>query len=152
MYFLEQVKADFIANGVRMAQQMNQTAEQRFLDAAREWARNGGNSGEPRPDEAVQAVFSFDDFFSMKISGTGRPVSTIDPKSFLSAHKTDENAVGGPVGGPIPNKPGKYYAHSTASPWLGQEVKIGQRLFRFASTNFMDKYWEEIVAGQPLEQ
>jgi hypothetical protein len=33
MNFLEQVKADFIANGVRMAQQMNQTAEQRFLEA-----------------------------------------------------------------------------------------------------------------------
>ena len=100
MNFLEQVKADFIANGVRMAQQMNQTAEQRFLDAARDWARNGGTSGEPRPDEAVQAVFSFDDFFTMKIAGTGRPVSTIDPKSFLPSYGTDEASVGGPVGGP----------------------------------------------------
>jgi len=144
MYFLEQVKADFIANGVRMAQQMNQTAEQRFLDAARDWARNGGNTGEPRPDEAVQAVFSFDDFFSMKIAGTGRPVSTIDPKSFLPVYGTDEYAVGGPVGGPIPNKPGKFYALSTSTPWLGQQAKIGERRFVYTGTSFVDKYWEEI--------
>jgi len=112
----------------------------RFLDAARDWARNGGNSGEPRPDEAVQAVFSFDDFFSMKISGTGRPVSTIDPKSFLPVCGTDEYAVGGP----IPNKPGKFYALSTSTPWLGQQAKIGERRFVYTGTSFVDKYWEEI--------
>jgi hypothetical protein len=144
MNFLEQVKADFIANGVRMAQQMNQTAEQRFLDAARDWARNGGTSGEPRPDEAVQAVFSFDDFFTMKIAGTGRPVSSIDPKSFLPSYGTDEASIGGPVGGPIPNQPGRFYTTSTSSPWLGQQIKLGERRFVFTATSPFNKYWEEI--------
>ena len=142
--FFEEVKASFMAQGVAIADKMNQDAAARFLGACRNWAANGGRDGEPKPDVAVEAQFSFDPQWSLMLVPTDHPVSTIDPKTFLLTHGTDQHAIGGPVGGPIPDQPGRYYAASNATPYLGQVFRSNGKTYVFSAISPFNRAWEEI--------
>ena len=142
--FFEEVKASFMAQGVAIADKMNQDAAARFLGACRNWAANGGRDGEPKPDVAVEAQFSFEPQWSLMLVPTDHPVSTIDPKTFLLTHGTDQDAIGGPVGGPIPDQPGRYYAASDATPYLGQVYRSKGKTFVFSAISPFNRAWEEI--------
>ena len=142
--FFEEVKASFMAQGVAIADKMNQDAAARFLGACRNWAANGGRDGEPKPDVAVEAQFSFEPQWSFMLVPTDRPVSTIDPKTFLLTHGTDQDAIGGPVGGPIPDQPGRYYAASNATPYLGQVYRSKGKAYVFSAISPYNRAWEEI--------
>lgn len=142
--FFEEVKQTFIAQGMAIAAKLNQDAVERFLGACRNWAANGGKDGEPKPDLAMEAEFSFEGNWEMRIVATDRFVSTIDPKSFLQTFGTDRDAIGGPVGGPIPNQPGRYYAASDATPYLGQVHRNKDKTYVFTAITPFNRAWEEI--------
>jgi hypothetical protein len=142
--FFEEVKQTFIAQGMAIAAKLNQDAVERFLGACRNWAANGGRDGEPKPDLAMEAEFSFEGNWTMRIVATDRFVSTIDPKSFLQTFGTDRDAIGGPVGGPIPNQPGRYYAASDATPYLGQVHRNKDKTYVFTAITPFNRAWEEI--------
>lgn len=142
--FLSEVKQTFIAQGMAIAAKLNQDAAARFVAACRNWAANGGKDGEPKPDLAVEAEFDFEGNWQMRIVPTDRPVSSIDPKSFLQAFGTDKDAIGGPVGGPIPGQPGRYYAASNATPWLGQVYRAKGKTYVYSAITPFNRAWEEI--------
>lgn len=142
--FFEEVKQSFIAQGMAIAAKLNQDAVEHFLGACRNWAANGGKDGEPKPDLAVEAQFAFEPEWSMRIVPTDRPVSSIDPKSFVATYGTDKDAIGGPVGGPIPNQPGRYYAASDATPYLGQVHRSKGKTYVFTAITPFNRAWEEI--------
>ena len=142
--FFEEVKQSFIAQGMAIAAKLNQDAVERFLGACKNWAANGGRDGEPKPDLAMEAEFSFEGNWQMRIVATDRFVSTIDPKSFLQTFGTDRDAIGGPVGGPIPNQPGRYYAASDATPYLGQVHRNKDKTYVFTAITPFNRAWEEI--------
>lgn len=142
--FFEEVKAAFIAQGHQMAAHINQTAAEQYLGACRNWAANGGKDGEPKAAAAVEAQFAFDPTWEMRIVQTDRLVSSIDPKSFLQAYGTDKDAIGGPVGGPIPGQPGRFYAASNATPWLGQVYRAKGKTYVFTAITPFNRAWEEI--------
>ena len=142
--FFEEVKQSFIAQGMAIAAKLNQDAVERFLGASRNWAANGGRDGEPKPDLAMEAEFSFEGNWQMRIVATDRFVSSIDPKSFLQAYGTDKDAIGGPVGGPIPGQVGRYYAASDATPYLGQVHRAKGKTYVFTAITPFNRAWEEI--------
>jgi len=142
--FFEEVKQTFIAQGMAIAAKLNQDAAERFLGACKNWAANGGRDGEPKPDLAVEAQFIFEPEWSMRIAPTDRPVSTLAPKSFLQTFGTDKDAIGGPVGGPIPDQPGRYYAASDATPYLGQVHRAKGKTYVFTAITPFNRAWEEI--------
>lgn len=139
---LDEVKASFIACGHAMANHLNTENEKQFLEAAKNWALNGGGENQPRPAEAIEAQFDFDGLWKMTLEPAGRPVSTLDPKTLLPTHGTDENAIGGPVGGPIPGQPGRFYAASNATPWLGQIVIIDGKRYLYTAITPFNRAWE----------
>lgn len=142
--FIQEIKASMIAQGNTIAQQFNAEAERTYLQACQDWARNGGQGGEPKPGLAVEPVFNFDGVFEFKLAATTRPVSNIDPKTFLPKFGTDEDAVGGEVGGPIPGKPGRFYVASGATPWIGKLARVGDRAFVCAADTPFTRFWEEV--------
>lgn len=142
--FLNEVKQSFMAQGAAIAAKINLQAEHDYLQACRNWAANGAKDGEPKPDLAVEAQFSFEPEWFMRIVATDRPVSSIDPKSFLQAYGTDKDAIGGPVGGPIPGQPGRFYAASNATPWLGQVYRAKGKTYVYAAITPFNRAWEEI--------
>lgn len=142
--FFEEVKQTFIAQGMAIAAKLNQDAVERFLGACRNWAANGGKDGEPKPDLAMEAEFSFEGNWEMRIVATDRFVSTIDPKSFLQTFGTDRDAIGGPVGGPIPNQPGRFYAASDSTPYLGQVYRAKGKTYVFSAITPFNRAWEEV--------
>lgn len=142
--FFEEVKQSFIAQGMAIAAKLNQDAAARFVAACRDWAANGAKDGEPKPDLAVEAEFDFEGNWQMRIVPTDRFVSTIDPKSFIATYGTDKDAIGGPVGGPIPNQPGRYYAASDATPYLGQVHRAKGKTYVFSAITPFNRAWEEI--------
>lgn len=140
--FLDEVKASFIAQGHAMANRFNTENEKQFLEAAKNWALNGGGENQPRPAEAIEAQFDFEGLWKMTLEPAGRPVSTLDPKTLLPTHGTDENAIGGPVGGPIPDQPGRYYAASDATPYLGQVFRSKGKTYVFSAITPFNRAWE----------
>lgn len=140
--FLEEVRASFIAQGHAMANHFNAENEKQFLEAAKNWAINGGGENPPKPAEAVEAQFDFEGLWSMTLKPAGHLVSTLDPKTLLPSHGTDENAIGGPVGGPIPGQPGRFYAASNATPWLGQTVTIDGKRYLYTAITPFNRAWE----------
>lgn len=142
--FFEQIKASFIAQNNQFAAQVNQESERRFIQSAQDWARNGGKDGEPKPDNVVEAQFNFDEGLSAKLVATDRPVSTIDPKTFLPTYGTDTDAVGGEVGGPIPGKSKRFYVKSNATPWIGKLARVGGRTFVCNADTPFTRFWEEV--------
>ena len=142
--FLIQIKESFIEQGMSIAAKLNQDAAARFVAACRDWAANGAKDGEPKPDLAVEAEFDFENNWQMRIVPTDWFVSTIDPKSFIATYGTDKDAIGGPVGGPIPGQPGRYYAASNATPWLGQVYRAKGKTYGFFAKTPFNRAWEEI--------
>ena len=143
--FIEQVRQSLIEQAHRWAQQINHANEQEYLAAIQNWARNNGQGGEPKPAFSVVPKIDFNDDVVVRIVTTDRPVSAANAKDFLPVYGTDKDAVGGEVGGPIPDQPGRYYATSNANPYLGKEVEVGTRKFKFVANGLMSRFWQEQV-------
>ena len=143
--FFDELKETFISQGMTIAAKLNQDAAERFLAACRDWALNGARGNGPTPEKAVEAQFDFEGGWDMRIVTIDRPVSTIDPSSFAATFGTDNNAVGGPVGGPIPGQPGRFYAASNAAPWDGQEFVTKGKTYRYTGTSPFNRFWELVA-------
>ena len=68
----------------------------------------------------------------------------MDPKSFIATYGTDKDAIGGPVGGPIPGQSGRFYAASDAAPYLGQVHRAKGKTYVFTAITPFNRAWEEI--------
>ncbi len=145
--FLEEVKKSFVAQGLAMADQRNQAAAAEYLDACRNWAAQAVRGAEPKPTLAVKAVFDFSGFWGIEFISTGKPVSDVAPSSFLPKFATDKNAIGYPVGGPIPNQQGRYYDFSSAASTVGQRAVVNGKTYEYQGFTPFDRAWVEITNG-----
>lgn len=143
--FENEVWQSFVAQGLAMAEKINESSLARFKQACINWVANNGRTPKPVPDFKVESVFNAESHEPFKLVVTNTPVSNLDPASMLPAYGTDTNAVGGPVGGPIPNQSGRYYVNSNFHPQLGDEVEVGNRAFVCMSHSPFTKYWIEVV-------
>lgn len=98
----------------------------------------------PKPSNAVMPVVDFEGFFSLNLVDAGYPVSTIKPESFLPTFPTDEGAIGGPVGGPIPGQTGKWYRASSSTDTKPYSAPDGRK-FEFRAPFFgIGGYWVQV--------
>lgn len=152
---IEQVRQDFIANGMKMANQLNSMAAANFEGAARNRAAYWFQVETPKPVPplAVEAVFEFEPTWKFELVSTSLPVSTLDPNALLPPPpRTDVGAVGGPVGAPIVDSAdpvsNKYSSSSTDSAAPGSiylDSKSGRRFVKIAEGFAgLRRYWLEL--------
>ena len=139
----EEVKATFAAQARAMAAQINSLAAQNYIQACQNWAIR---ASEPPPlaPFAVRAEVSFVPEFALKLVATTEPVSDIKPESFLPKFATDSDAVGGPVGGPIPGAPGKFYASSGTNPQPGDDYRAGGAVYVYKRPTPFGGFWVKL--------
>lgn len=147
--FLEEVKQSFIAQAKAIAEKRNDIAAEEYLGACRNWAarrQQGVDAAGPEPQAgpSVEAVVDFDGNWSIEFRPTGKPVSDIPPSNFLPTYKTDENAIGFPVGGPIPDQPGRYYDFSTAASSVGRKAIINGKKYVYSAITPFNRAWVEV--------
>lgn len=142
--FDNEVKQAFIAQGHAIAAQVNKAAADAYEGACRNWAANGGSGAAPVATLAVEPVFDFDGHWGLQLRPTTRPVSSLTPQSFLPAFGTDAGAIGGPVGGPIPNQPGRFYAASNHTPYVGQIHRQGGTTYEYKAITPFNRAWEVV--------
>ena len=143
--FESEVWQSFVEQGLGMAEMTNQSSLDRFRQACLNWVANGGRTPKPAPDFKVESVFNPGSSEPFKLVVTDIPVSTLDPSTMLPTHGTDVDAVGGPVGGPIPAYPGRFYLNSGSHPNLGEMVKVNNRTFVCTSRSPFTRYWIEVA-------
>jgi hypothetical protein len=148
-FSIDRIKQLWIEQNHRIAAQINSLSLGNFLQAARNWATQVGTQGKatmPKPvaPSAVEAAMEFEPNWSCSFPETGVPVSTVDPSSLLPTFPTDTNAIGGPIGGPIPDQPGKFYMASTDDRKLWYYSKGGRNFARVQVTPFQ-MYWYELT-------
>lgn len=150
--FIEQVKKDWIANCHAVAAHKNESAAEEYIGACRNWAarRQQGVEAagpEPIPAIAVEPVIDLEGLWSVEFKPTGKPVSDIPPTKFLPTFKTDENAIGFPIGGPILNEhgdpTGRYYDFSSAASSVGRKVTINGKKYKFDGLTPFNRFWVE---------
>jgi len=144
--FFEEVKTAFIAQGHAMAAHLNQTAAEQYLGACRNWAAHHGQGPKPKPALALETVFDFSEQlrWTMELKRTDKPVSDVLPSSFLPKAPTDINAIGYPVGGPIPNQPGRWYDFSTAGSSVGQTATVNGTKYEYQGITPFNRAWVEV--------
>jgi hypothetical protein len=141
--FDAEIKATFAAQGRAMAAQINALAAQNYIQACQNWALQAVGLP-PLAPFAVSAQVSFAPEFALKLTPTQEPVSDIKPESFLPKNATDTDAVGGPVGGPIPGAPGKFYAVATTNPQPGDDYKTNGALYVYKRPTPFGGYWVQL--------
>ncbi|CAB4166758.1 hypothetical protein UFOVP836_55 [uncultured Caudovirales phage] len=141
--FDEEIKATFAAQARAMAAQINTLAAQNYIQACQNWALQGAGLP-PLAAFSVAAQVSFVPEFSLKLSPTQEPVSEIKPESFLPKFATDTDAVGGPVGGPIPGAPGKFYAVATSSPQPGDDYRAAGSVYIYKKPTPFAGFWVKL--------
>lgn len=142
--FDAEIRATFAAQGRRMAEQLNTVAREQYLGACRNWAANGGKSEKPKPAAAVVSEVQFEPIFTLQMLPTSHPVTTIEPEAFLPKYPTDTDAVGGPVGGPIPGAPGRFYATSGANPNAGDVHVAGDDRYVYQRPTPFGGFWVKL--------
>lgn len=138
--FEAEVRATFAAQARAMADQFNQIKVDGYLGACRNWAIRA-NGPPPVVPFNVRAEVEFEPAFVLRIVPTETPVSDIKPESFLPKYATDTDAVGGPVGGPIPGAVGKFYAASGANPQAGDDYKAGDATYVYKRPTPFGGFW-----------
>lgn len=77
-----------------------------------------------------------------------QPVSSLTLADIMPKYGTDINAVGGPVGGPIPNRPGDFYAASDAKPQPGDtHATPDGGLYVYKAQGFagLERFWRKLA-------
>jgi hypothetical protein len=138
--FDAEIKATFAAQARLMAAQINTLASQNYIQACQNWALLALGPPPVAP-LAVASEVAFEPEFSLKLNATPDPVSDIKPESFLPKYTTDTDAVGGPVGGPIPGAPGKFYAVATTNPQPGDDYRTGGSVYVYKKPTPFGGYW-----------
>lgn len=142
--FEEEVKATFAAHCRAMAAQINRLKVQNYIQACQNWALLPDAAPPPLVPYNVEAVIEFDPGFALTIKPTNTPVSDIKPESFLPKFATDADAIGGPVGGPIPGAPGKFYAASGTNPQPGDDYRAAGSVFVYKRPTPFGGFWVKL--------
>lgn len=151
----EQHRRTFLSMGQQMADQINRENAADFVRSAENRAVNWSRVQQPAlvAPRAVEPKFSFEGNWSIELVETDRPVTTFDPDSILPRYRTDEGAVGGPVGGPVRDEagaviPGQFQQSSqdTQSAGTVWQTPDGRRRFVKVATGFagLRRYWQEL--------
>lgn len=144
MFSENDMRASFAAQGREMADQWNRLAAADYLRSCQDWAIRGIGPAPVAPF-ATEAVIEFEPGFFLRLRPTDRLVSDVKPESFLPVYGTDTDAIGGPIGGPIPGAPGKFYAISSANPQAGDTyLAPGDRKFVYKRPTPFGGFWEAI--------
>jgi len=143
--FEEQIKASFAAWCVEHVRVVNKGLADNYIGACQNWAiRETGPA--PVAPMAFDAIIDLEGQMSFQMVQTDKPVSSVKPQDFIPRYGTDTNAVGGPVGGPIPNLPGKFYlASGVPSPNVGDVYPAVNPTHKYTRPpmSFIG-YWEAI--------
>ncbi len=114
----EENYAALVLSAKAATEQRNRLAADTFEQAAQNWARNVQQTGQRTPPPVapnateLRAVRETMDY---EMETLPVKVSDLNPESLLPKFATDINAIGGRIGGPIPNTTGIYYAASGAA-------------------------------------
>lgn len=138
--FDEEIRASFAAQAKSFAEQANRVALAKYLRACENWSVQVVRGAAPVVPTAITANVRYEPTFGIEFVDTGIALSAIKPESFLPTYGTDLDAVGGPVGGPIPGSPGKWYAVATAAPNAG-DIYEG---YRYVRPTPFGGYWERL--------
>lgn len=141
--FEDVVRETAIAQVYAMKAQLNKTVEDKYLTAARNWALNP-DSPYPAVPFITDVQLTGDNPVTFTLVPTDIPISTIKPEDFLPKYKTDDNAVGGPVGGPIPDQPGRFYLAANASAYIGQIARVGGSVYVCQANGPFSRFWQKI--------
>lgn len=142
--FDEEIKASFSAQGRQIAAQINTLAADTYIQACRNWALNGAKEPPPIVPFAVLPLIEFEPVFSLRLIQGEEAVSAIAPESFLPKFQTDTDAIGGPVGGPIPGAPGKFYATATANPQPGDDYRALGSVYIYKRPTPFGGFWVKL--------
>lgn len=145
MFDQESIRASMVAEMRRMADQMNKVATATYLGACQNWAANYGRGDKPVVPKAIEAVVSWDPSIVVQFLATESPVSTARPEDFLPMNPHLRKAVGGPVGGPIPETTNRYYLVDGFYPSANDRVEVDNRVFQFVRPYHFGGHWEEIT-------
>lgn len=139
------VQAAFKAQAERIATEQNDRRRTEFLGAAENWAKNYPyDKSLPKPiaPAAVRAIVGFGEPWTFDLEDMDVAVSTLDPASLIPPYGTDKNAVGGKVGGPIPNAPGLFYIASDATTYAGEPYTAPDgKKYLAVHENPWKRYW-----------
>lgn len=146
--FTDQIIASAKAQVASFVNQLNTELRNNYLQAAMNWAdtKTQGEAGPPPVAPlGVDVIISVDgDTVNFKLIEAAKPVSNIKPESFLPTQGTDTNAVGGPVGGPIANEPGRFYINSGANVYAGQVYSQGGSVYVVQQPTPFQKFWFKV--------
>lgn len=142
--FDQEIRASFAAQGRAMAEQINKLAADSYVLACQNWALQP-MAPKPSAPFSLAASVAFDPAFSLTLVPTQSPVSDIKPESFLPKYGTDVNAVGGPVGGPIPGSSDKFYAASGANPQAGDDYKTNGAVYVYKRPTPFGGFWVKVL-------
>jgi hypothetical protein len=129
---------------VKWSSDINARLEANYLESARQWATSktyGSTAAPPAVPMAIQ--FQVRDGGVVPVT-TATPVSAIQPESFLPTYGTDVNAVGGPVGGPIPGQQDKFYATSNANPQPGEIARVNGSTYVYQRPTPFGGFWLKV--------
>lgn len=133
--FENEVKISFQANAKSMEDKANGDILAQYIRDCQGWA--GGNGlAKPVAPNAIKIKVEFEPKFSLEVIDLGKPISNIKPESFLPTFVTDQQAIGGRIGGPILNQPGRFYLASNAKAMHGDEETINGVKYVFAAPFF----------------
>ncbi len=145
--FIEFVIAKAKEQMARIVAQINDELKSQYLQAAVNWAetKSKGEAGPP-PVAPFNVSAVFDEAnVSFKLIETDVAVSNITAESFLPTYKTDVDAIGGPVGGPIPGEANKFYINSAFSVYAGQTFVRDSAVYVVQQPTPFQKYWLRVV-------
>lgn len=138
----EEIYAALVASAKVMENTRNRLLADVFIQAAKNWALRA--DGPPPVAPRKQSITADRTTMDLIVTTLAEPVSTLDPQSLVATYGTDTGAVGGRVGGPIPDLPGRFYLTSSAKATHGDTEQVGARTFKFVAPMFgLGGYWVE---------
>lgn len=138
----EENYAALVASAKVLENTRNRLLADVFIQAAKNWAIRA--DGPPPVAPRKQSITADRATMDLIVTTLAEPVSTLDPQSLVATYGTDTGAVGGRVGGPIPDLPGRFYLASSAGAAHGDIEGVNGRIFRFVSPMFgLGGYWVE---------
>lgn len=146
--FEQFIREKAIAMATALTTKLNEDIKNEYLQAASNWAetKQKGEAGPPPvAPNGLQFVFN-DATNGFELVDNGSKVSNIKPEDFLPTFQTNTNTVGGPVGGPIPDNPGRFYIAADAGPvYAGQIYNSPSGVFVLQQPTPFQKFWFKIA-------
>lgn len=136
--------ASLIVQARDLTRLRNALASAIFVQAANNWALNRGVGPVPVA-QRYQEITAEEAAMGLIVTDLDGLVSDLDPRSLLPKFATDDNPVGGRVGGPIKGQPGKFYLQSGSRAMHGDKDLAGGAEYEFRAPFFgLGGYWVKL--------